>query len=395
MANLERKTKSFEERINLAETVDKSPNFQFILKYVNEPTYHFVMCQIRNQKVNPRGRRYTLEEKILALSLYKKSGKGYRLLSKIFTLPSPRVLSTLLQCIPFKAGINHQIFQNLKEKVAKMEKLQDKACIVMFDEMAISPKLTYQRKDDVVIGLEDYGDEKNGFIANHVNVFMIKGIHRQWKQPVAFTFSKGPVKALKLKHLLKSIIMECQNIGLEVVATVCDQGTTNQTAINMLVKETNESFLRKGEENTYFGFLVNGKEVIPLYDVPHLFKGIRNNLLTKDLKFDMDGQSKTAKWSHVEQFYRLDTYDPSLRICTKLTDAHVIREKINKMKVKNCTQVFSYAVGSLMKRIAQWGELYRKLKHNLLHFDFQHTININYLDFSLNLSIAALFCFRY
>ncbi|XP_023312722.1 uncharacterized protein LOC111692830, partial [Anoplophora glabripennis] len=68
----------------------------------------------------------------------------------------------------------------------------------------------------------------------------------------------------------------------------------------------------------------------------------------------MDGQNKIGKWSHIDQFYKLDSSEPALRICNKLTDAHIIPSKMNKMKVKNCTQVFSHAVGSLMKRIAQW-----------------------------------------
>jgi hypothetical protein len=45
------------------------------------------------------------------------------------------------------------------------------------------------------------------------------------------------------------------------------------------MKATNQECVRAGVENCYFGFLVNGEEVVPLYDVPHLFKGIRNNLL--------------------------------------------------------------------------------------------------------------------
>ncbi|VEN62360.1 unnamed protein product [Callosobruchus maculatus] len=41
-------------------------------------------------------------------------------------------------------------------------------------------------------------------------------------------------------------------------------------------------------------------------------------------------------------------------MCSKLTDAHINPSKINEMKVKICTQVFSHSVGSLMKWIAQW-----------------------------------------
>lgn len=85
--------------------------------------------------------------------------------------------------------------------------------------------------------------------------------------------------------MIKEIIKECFAIGLDIVATVCDQGATNRAAISMLLKETKELFLRKNEANPNFGFIVDDREVIPLYDIPHLFKGIRNNLLTKKSSF--------------------------------------------------------------------------------------------------------------
>lgn len=141
-----------------------------------------------------------------------------------------------------------------------------------------------------------------------------------------------------------------------VVATVCDQGSANQAAINILLKETNEQFSQAEQGNPYFGFLEGNQEIIPLFDVPHLMKGIRNNLLNKDLHFTLNNEKKIAKWAHIEQFYMLDSSEPSLRICNKLTDSHILKDRINKMKVKNCTQVFSNTVGVLMKRISMWGK---------------------------------------
>jgi hypothetical protein len=51
----------------------------------------------------------------------------------------------------------------------------------------------------------------------------------------------------------------------------------------------------------------------------------------------------------------LDTMDDT-KLCTKLTDAHIKKKKMNKMKVSHMTQVFSHQVGSLMKRISQWSK---------------------------------------
>lgn len=53
----------------------------------------------------------------------------------------------------------------------------------------------------------------------------------------------------------------------------------------MLINESREQFERKGEEYNKYGFIINEKEIVPLYDPPHLLKGIRNNFLKADIKF--------------------------------------------------------------------------------------------------------------
>lgn len=347
----------YQERLEHAERFAKNTNFQNLLKHVNKPTFDFFMCQIKNQKLNAKARRYTLDQKILALSLYKCSGKGYKLLQKIFSLPSVRTLNLLLQRIPMEPGINKHIFMSLQTQVQKMKNPLEKTCIVLFDEMELESSLKYNRKKDTLIGFQDDGVTKQPLFADHANVFMVKGVYRKWKQPVVYSFSNGPIKSTSLKNLILEVIKECFSIGLNVVATICDQGSTNQAAIKMLLKDTSEFYARKNEENPYFGFQVDNKEVVPLFDVPHLFKGIRNNLLTKDLHFVLNGTQRVAKWKHVEDLFTLDSSEPNMRLCPKLTDGHVYASKIKKMKVKNCTQVFSHTVGSIMKRIAKWGNI--------------------------------------
>ena len=85
--------------------------------------------------------------------------------------------------------------------------------------------------------------------------------------------------------------------GFHVVGTICDQGSTNRAAVNYLLQETNELCLAEGEENTYRGFLIDDIEVVPLYDFPDLLKGIRNNMLNKNVHFVQNGVQKVAKWS--------------------------------------------------------------------------------------------------
>jgi hypothetical protein len=172
---------------------------------------------------------------------------------------------------------------------------------------------------------------------------MIKAIFRQWKQPFSFTFSSGPAKSVDIKNMITEVITSCQDIGLKVVASICDQGTFNQAAINAFLKQTSEACLKAGTERRYDCYLINGGEVIHLYDVPHIFKGIRNNFLKRDLHFEINGISKVAKMKHIEQLYMLDTMDDT-KLCTKLTDAHIFARKIK----------VSHIVIKLMTRISQW-----------------------------------------
>lgn len=66
---------------------------------------------------------------------------------------------------------------------------------------------------------------------------------------------------------LKPIISCLQDIGLNIIAVIYDQATSNCVAINMLKKE------RRGEEISRLGFFIGGQEIVPLFDPPHLLKG--------------------------------------------------------------------------------------------------------------------------
>lgn len=71
-------------------------------------------------------------------------------------------------------------------------------------------------------------------------------------------------------------------------------------------KETNEKYVTESEESRRFGFEIGTQNIIPLYDVPHLLKGLRNNLVSKDLHFTYDKKKMIASWKHLIQFYELD-----------------------------------------------------------------------------------------
>jgi hypothetical protein len=51
---------------------------------------------------------------------------------------------------------------------------------------------------------------------------------------VAYYLSRGSTKAEMLGQFLREVLGACQNVGLRVVATVCDMGTNNVKAMKLL-----------------------------------------------------------------------------------------------------------------------------------------------------------------
>jgi len=64
---------------------------------------------------------------------------------------------------------------------------------------------------------------------------------------------------------------------------------------NRLNHKTNIKYLKAGKEKLAFSFDINDEEIIPIFDVPHLLKGLRNNLLTKYLYFTYENKDELDK----------------------------------------------------------------------------------------------------
>jgi len=100
-----RKT-SLKNKLSVAKKFIKSNIYKGFKEKINKTTLEFIESQVGNQHKKPNGRRYTLNDKIFALSVYKTSPKAYRFLSKIFALPCETTLNILLEKIQFIQGIN-------------------------------------------------------------------------------------------------------------------------------------------------------------------------------------------------------------------------------------------------------------------------------------------------
>ena len=80
------------------------------------------------------------------------------------------------------------------------------------------------RSSAVLMALRTLEDGRTSNIANHALVFMIRGLCKRWKQPVAYCLIHRSTKGEMLVNFLMEFLNACLNAGLEVVATVCDVG---------------------------------------------------------------------------------------------------------------------------------------------------------------------------
>lgn len=151
-----------------------------------------------------------------------------------------------------------------------------------------------------------------------------------------------------------------------MIGSVSDQLGSNKTAIAHLMGS------EKCKDGELLAYKIRGKTIYHCWDYPHLIKGIRNNMLTKDLthfilkRWDIDDtnhyeniskEELVASWGDVRELYDF-TLQSSQRLLPKITNEHIDPKKL-KMKVSNATQVLSETFGNLMLRCSEQNKLSR------------------------------------
>lgn len=153
------------------------------------------------------------------------------------------------------------------------------------------------------------------------------------------------------------------------MASTCDQVGVNVKAIQQLMDPNSVDTSKGG----LISYEIRGNVIIHCYDPPHLIKGIRNNLMTKNLKHQITKRwnisspgskksvnkqkARTASWDHVEGLYQY-TLRASTKLLPKISAEHIKPNK-SKMKVSIATQIFSETFGTLMMKYADNGTVPR------------------------------------
>lgn len=120
-------------------------------KFLGGTALELFKAQMQYANTKKKGRRYSQVQRSFALGLYFQSARASRYLSKIFNLPTTRMLRYWLNSISMEVGWNEPTLELLKRKAPLMSD-QDKLCGITFDAVSLKCGLFYDKTKDQIIG---------------------------------------------------------------------------------------------------------------------------------------------------------------------------------------------------------------------------------------------------
>lgn len=291
-------------------------------KYAEVLSSVFTKNQINLLLGMKRKVKWTNEEISLAFTLRYLSKRCYLFLKNKMKIPLPGIstLQRWASSFGMRAGLLDNMFQYLKVAGSKLSN-KERVTILEFDEMKVKKTLEYDVKNDEIVGPFSY-----------MQVVMARGLFSKWKQPVYVNFDTRMTK-----DILESIIKNLNDVGYMVKAIVSDLGGGNVG----LWKELNVN-----TEHTFFIHpSVTSENIYVFADVPHLLKLVRNWFL--DTGFVLPGNIQINK-EPVEALINAEKKS-DLKICHKLTDAHLLVEKTRRQNVKKASELLSRTTATALK----------------------------------------------
>lgn len=278
-----------------------------------------------------KGNRYDAEYKVFALNLLYSSPQAYRCLKTILKLPCKSTLNRLKMNIPPK--LDDRVLDSLALKIKYLPD-EAKFCTICVDEMTLKRNLYYDIKNDEVIGFHNVNGTTSPDIASNAYVIMLQGIYCKWKQPLAYALLATAKHYEALDIMMNEIITKLSAIGIKLKAIVSDQGSN----FDKFAKEVKKITVEKPY------FIYDDIKIFYIFDVPHLIKCIRNNLIQSDF---IDKEGNIISWKYIEELY-INQKERNLRLIPKITDAHVTPTSFQKMRVKLAAQILSRTVSAAL-----------------------------------------------
>lgn len=283
--------------------------------------------EMKNNGIPTNARRYESSFKLFLFYVYTLSPKVYDKLSIFFHWPSIETLIKERDKDLMNVGLNDSMLEYLKE----LNELKNGPCSLVLDEVSVKPFLVYDHHSGEVKGKSDLGtDESIDKVAKYALTYMVSSPINHCKIPIAFYFSGGQTLSKDLERLSKLIITKLFRIGINIHLLIFDQGTSNRKLYRNLCPNSESSFNITIESET--GHSIN-HSVYVLFDIPHIIKAIRNNLIKYPLSFkDENENEQLANWSFIADTYFIDK-EQSISMIPKVKYKHINPTSFEKMKV--------------------------------------------------------------
>lgn len=288
------------------------------------------------KKTKNSTRTFCKTEMDVAKSLYFASPAAYKTLRKQgVILPGVSTVQKKLNLIKVEAGFSTNIIQSMCSHIRqKYAGKNNEMCVLLFDEMAIKKNLDYNKSLDLIEGFEDLGERRSVQYASEAMVFMATGIMNKWKLPLGYKLISKTMKVDDIKQCIYDIVKILKLCGMEVKMVVCDQGSSNRSAITRLGVTAEHPFF----------VTPDGDRIGFMYDVPHLIKSVRNQLLSSDFVLD----DKIISWRYIKGIYHIDR-ECLTKALPKINDIHITPNSFQKMKCKYAIQVFSNTMAAAIR----------------------------------------------
>ncbi|KYN13275.1 hypothetical protein ALC57_14538, partial [Trachymyrmex cornetzi] len=128
----------------------------------------------------------------------------------------------------------------------------------------IQPKLTYDTRKDILCGLEDWGNNRTRKVADHVLVFMLRGLKSGWKMPIFYSFCQKQIKTTQLIRCIKGMLNRLPN-SIKVDSTdflnskFDNSGSSNAATIKELLLRTDmkRNFEKRTQQFRFYFNMLN------------------------------------------------------------------------------------------------------------------------------------------
>ncbi|KAL4126427.1 hypothetical protein QTP88_010649 [Uroleucon formosanum] len=318
--------------------------------FSSTPSKALVTMQVLHKNRKP----WTKAEKNVSMSLYYKSPSTYKHMRRNkIVLPDESTVRRWLNSISYSTGFSPKYMEQLKLKADCMS-FKERKCVILLDEMAIKKYIEYNKTLDEVEGFEDLGSlGKSNKPGSHALVVMIRGLYVNWKIPLNYYFTGSGVKGDSLVLIIKKCVQKILELGFLPSAIICDQGTQNRRMFSILGGSENEPFTT-----------ICCRKLFLIYDMPHLIKSIRNNLLNGNFKY----KEEIISLSDVKKTYDIDTTSSKVRSMIKITPVHLAPNAFEKMSCKLAIQLLSRSVAASIKTCVATGQLKSSTAINTANF---------------------------